>query len=350
MRGFQESHFGGGSFTRISSKQGATMVECRLAVTIFSAGLLVAVPLEGRSQQDYPIRTVRIVVPYPPGGSVDFLARLLSPKLSEALGRQFVVDNRAGGNTIIGTELVARSAPDGYTLLLGATGQITIPHLYRKIPYDAVKDFAPIAGLARSEFLLLTHRSLPVNTVRDLVELAKRRPGELNYATSSTGGPTHLSAVQFEIAAKIKMQQIPYKGGGPAMADLLGGQVQLIFSNPASSLAYVTAGRVKALAVTGNKRLEALPTVPTFTESGVPGVTTINWYALYAPAGTPKPIIDTLAGSMQKITAMPDIKVSLVKQGLDSFDASPEELDRIRRADFVTLGQLIKAADIKLQD
>lgn len=326
------------------------MVGCRLTVTVLIGGLLVFLPQAGRAQQDYPNRTVRIVVPYPPGGSVDFLARLMTPKLTEALGRQFVVDNRAGGNTIIGTELAARSAPDGYTLLLGATGQITIPHLYRKIPYDSINDFAPVAGLARSEFLLLTHRSLPVNTVRELIALAKRRPGELNYATSSTGGPTHLSAVQFELAAKIKMQQIPYKGGGPAMADLLGGQVQLIFSNPASSIAFVTAGRVKALAVTGNKRLETLPQVPTFTESGVPGVTTINWYALYAPAATPKPIIDTLARSMQKITAMADIKAALVKQGLDSFDASPEELDRVRRADFITLGQLIKAGNIKLQD
>lgn len=322
----------------------------RLAAPSLIAGLLVAVPHQSHSQQDYPNRAVRIVVPYPPGGSVDFLARLMSPKLSEALGRQFLVENRPGGNTIIGTELVARAAPDGYTLLLGATGQITIPHLYRKIPYDAINDFAPIAGLARSEFLLLTHRSLPVQSVRELIALAKRRPGELNYATSSTGGPTHLSAVQFEIVAKIRMQQIPYKGGGPAMADLLGGQVQLIFSNPASSIAFVTAGRVRALAVTGDKRLETLPNVPTFKESGVPGVTTINWYALYAPAATPRPIIEMLSRSTQKITAMADIKAALVKQGLDSFNASPEELDRVRRADFVTLGQLIKAADVKLQD
>jgi len=326
------------------------MAQYRLIAYISIIASLVILSDESGAQQDYPNRAVRIVVPYPPGGSVDFLARLMSPKLTEILGRQVVVDNRAGGNTIIGTELVARSTPDGYTLLLGASGQITIPHLYRKIPYDAINDFAPVAGLARSEFLLLAHRSLPVNTVRELVALAKRRPGELNYATSSTGGPSHLSAVRFEIAAKIKMQQIPYKGGGPAMADLLGGQVQLVFSNPASSMAYVNAGRVKALAVTGNKRLETLPNVPTFAESGVPGVTTINWYALYAPAGTPKPIINTLVSSMRKIATMADIKEALAKQGLDSFDASPEELDRIRRADFVTLGQLIKAANIELQD
>jgi tripartite-type tricarboxylate transporter receptor subunit TctC len=322
----------------------------RLGMHALIAGCAVILADESGAQQDYPNRAVRIVVPYSPGGSVDFLARLISPKLTEMLGRQLIIDNRAGGNTIIGTEFVARAAPDGYTLLLGASGQITIPHLYRKIQYDAINDFAPIAGLARSEFLLLAHRSLPVNTVRELIALAKTRPGELNYATSSTGGPTHLSAVQFEMAAKIRMQQIPYKGGGPAMADLLGGQVQLIFSNPASSMAYVTAGRVKALAVTGNKRLEMLPNVPTFAQSGVPGVTTINWYALYAPAGTPNPIVDSLAKSMEKIMAMADIKAALVKQGLDTFNASPAELDRIRRADYLTLGQLIKAANITLQD
>ncbi len=326
------------------------MVEQRLLARFLIASSLACLAFESSAQQDYPSRAVRIVVPYPPGGSVDFVARLTSGKLTEMLGRQIVVDNRGGGNTVIGTELVARSAPDGYTLLLGASGQFTIPHLYRKIGYDAINDFAPIAGIARSEFLLLAHRTLPVNSVRELVDLAKRRPGELNYATSSTGGPTHLTAVQFEIAARIRMQQIPYKGGGPAMADLLGGQVQLVFANPASSIAHVTAGRVKALAVTGSKRLESLPNVPTFAEGGVPGVTTINWYALYAPAGTPKPVVDVLATSMRKLTAMADVKAALVSQGMESFNASPEELDRIRRSDFVTLGQLIKAANIKLED
>ena len=325
-------------------------VQYRLLAHLSIVASVVILADPSSAQQDYPNRTIRIVVPYPPGGSVDYLARLISPRLTEALGRQVAVDNRAGGNTIIGTEFVARSTPDGYTLLLGASGQITIPHLYRKIPYDAINDFAPIAGLARSEFLLLAHPSLPVTTVRDLVALAKRRPGELNYATSSTGGPTHLSAVQFEIAAGIKMQQIPYKGGGPAMTDLLGGQVQLVFANPASSVSYVNAGRVKALAVTGDKRLEALPNVPTFAEGGVPGVTAINWYALFAPANTPKPTINVLMSTLRKIATMADIKAAMVKQGLDSFDASPEELDRIRRADFITLGQLIKAGNITLQE
>lgn len=322
--------------------------------TLFRATLLLTgltcVVGSAPAQQEYPSRAVRVVVPYPTGGSVDFLARLFSPGLNEALGRQFIVDNRGGGNSIIGTDLVAKSPPDGYTLLLAASGMLTIHHMYRKLPFNVINDFAPIAGIARSDFLLLVHPSLPVTTLREFVALAKRRPGELNYATSSTGGPTHLSAVQLEMVAKVKMQQVPYKGGGPAMTDLLGGQIQLVFANPASSMAFIKAGRVKAIAVAGEKRLEMLPEVPTFAEAGVSGVTTINWYAVFAPSNTPRPIIEKLSGALQKITATPDTKSALANQGVESFYAGPEQFDRMRREDLATLGKLIKAADIQSLD
>lgn len=301
-------------------------------------------------QQDYPSRNGRIVVPYPPGGSVDYVGRLFAARLSEAFGRQFVVDNRAGGNSIIGMDIVAKSPPDGYTLLVAAGGQVTIPHLYRKLPFDALNDFAPVAGVAQSQFLLLVHPALPVRTLGDLVALAKKRPGELNYATSSTGGPTHLGAVQFEMAAQIRMQQVPYRGGAPAMTDLLGGQVQLVFANPASSLGFIHGRKVKALAVTGDKRLEVLPDVPTFAEARVPDVTITNWYAVTAPAGTPKPVIDKLSAVLLRFTNMPDVKAALSKQGLDGFSANAEQLDRLRRNDFAEHGKLIKAAKIPPMD
>lgn len=327
------------------------MVRLFTAVTrMLTIGLLAALAGAVAAQQDYPNRPIRIVVPYPPGGSNDFLARLFAPKLTEILGRQIVVDNRGGGNTIIGTEIVAKSAPDGYTLLLAGSAQVAVPHLYRNIPYDTINDFMPIAGIARSEFLLVVHPSLPVKTVRDLIALAKNRPGELNYATSSTGGPTHLGAVQFEMLTGVKMQQVPYKGGGPAMLDLVSGQVQLGFANPAGSVPFVKAGRLRAIAVTGENRLETLPQVPTFAESGLPGLALRNWYAITAPAGAPKAIIDKLAAAILKISAMPDIKAAITRQGLDSFSATSEQVDAIRREDMVTVAKVIKAANIRMQD
>jgi tripartite-type tricarboxylate transporter receptor subunit TctC len=318
------------------------------AVTRVSlAGLLVAFAGAVSAQQDYPVKPIRIVVPYPPGASNDFLARLFSPKLTDLLGAQVLVDNRGGGNTIIGNEAVAKSPPDGYTLLLAGSSQISIPHLYRHLPYDNINDFTPVAGIARSEFMLVVHPSMPVNTVRDLVALAKKKPGAIDYASSSTGGGTHLAAVQLEMVAGIKLQQVPYKGGGPAVADLLGGHVQVAFANPATVVPLIRAGRLKGIAITGDKRLESLPQVPTFTESGLPGLALRNWYAISAPAATPKTVIDKLAGAVQKATAMPETKTAIVKQGMESFYATPEQVDVIRREDNVTYAKLIKAANIK---
>lgn len=326
------------------------MVKLFTAVTrMFAAGLLMALAGAAAAQQDYPIKPIRIVVPYPPGGSNDYLARLYGPKLTEILGPQILVDNRGGGNTIIGNDVVAKSAPDGYTLLLAGSAQIAIPHLYRSIPYDTINDFAPIAGIARSEFILTVHPSLPVRTVRDLIDLAKKRPGALDYASSSTGGATHLAAVLFEMLAGVRMQQVPYKGGGPAMADLVGGHVQLAFANPAGVMPFVKAGRVRAIAVTGDKRLEALPQIPTFAESGLPGLALRNWYAITAPARTPQAVTDKLSTAILKVAAMPDVKAAIIKQGLDTFSATAEQVDAIRREDMVAVGKIIKAANITMQ-
>jgi len=315
---------------------------------MFAAALLVGFACAAFAQQDYPSKPIRIVVPYPPGGSNDFLARLLGPRITESLGVQVVVDNRGGGNTIVGNDAVAKAAPDGYTLLLAGSSHVFIPHLYRKLPYDTLNDFTVVAGIARGELLLVVHPSLPVTTARDLVALAKKNPGALNYAVSSTGGPTHLVAVQFEMVTGTKMQQVPYKGGGPALTDLVGGHVQLAFGTPATYVPLIRTGKLRAIAVTGEKRLEALPQLPTFTESGLPGLALRNWYAISAPAATPKAPIDKLSTAIQKVTAMPDVKAAIVKQGMESFYGTPEQVDVMRRDDNPTVAKIIKAANIKL--
>ncbi len=317
-------------------------------VQVFSASWMMAVAGIAAAQADYPSKPIRIVVAYPPGGSNDFLARLFGPKLTEIFSRQVVIDNRGGGNTIIGTDLVAKSAPDGYTLLLSGSATNSVPYLYRNVPFDVVRDFVPIAGIARSEFMLVVHPSLPVTTVRELIDLARKKPGELNYATSSTGGPTHLGLLQFELLTGVKMQQVPYKGGGPAMTDLVGGQVQLGFANPSGAVAMVKGGRLRGIAVTGEKRLEALPQVPTFTESGLPGLVLRNWYAITAPAGPPKIVVEKLAAAAMKISTMPDVRAAITKQGLDSFTATAAQMDVVRKEDMAIVGKIIKAANIKM--
>ena len=326
------------------------MFQLRSLLIAFAAGLAVAGSATALAQQAYPVRPVRIVVPYPPGGSVDFLARLYGPKLTDALGRQFVIDNRPGGNTVIGNELVAKANPDGYTLLVAGGGQISIALMYRNIPYDVIKDFAPIAGIARSEFVLVVNPGLPVNTVADLIALAKKRPGELNYGTSSTGGPTHLAPVQFEMLTGTRLQQVPYKGAGPAMIDLVGGQIQLGFANPAGSVGFVRSGKLRAIAVTGEKRIDAMPDVPTFAEAGVPGLSMRNWYSLTGPAGMPQAVVNKLAAAVLKAAAMPEVKAAIVKQGLEVFAASASEIDTIRRDDLAMISKLIKAANIRPLD
>jgi tripartite-type tricarboxylate transporter receptor subunit TctC len=313
-----------------------------------AAALLASVATAATAQQEYPSKPIRIVVPYPPGGSNDFLARLMGPKITELLGAQVVVDNRGGGNTIVGNDAVAKSAPDGYTLLLAGSSHVFIPHMYRNIPYDTLNDFTVVAGIARGELLLVVHPSLPVTNARDLVALAKKNPGAINYAVSSTGGPTHLVAVQFEMVTGTKMQQVPYKGGGPALTDLVGGHVQVAFGTPATYVPLIRTGKLRAVAVTGDKRLEALPQMPTFTESGLPGVALRTWYVINAPAATPKPAIEKLTGAIQKIVALPDIGVAMSKQGLDPYYAPPEAANAARREDSAVAAKLIKAANITL--
>jgi tripartite-type tricarboxylate transporter receptor subunit TctC len=298
------------------------------------------------AQQAYPNKPIRIIVPFPPGASNDILGRLVGKKLTDSLGVQTIIDNRAGGSTIIGASAVAKSPPDGYTLLVTSSTHVITPLLI-PAPYDAIKDFAPVATLDRSDYLLVVHPALPANTLKEFIALAKARPGQINYASSATGSGNHLSAELLALRTGIKMQHVPYKGGGPAVVDLMAGQVQMFFNSPSSTLPYVRQGKLKALAVTGETRFPALPKVPTFTEAGLPNFDVKSWHALLGPAGLPRPIIDVLAAEVAKIMAMPDTVERLTSFGLTPFISTPEQLATMMREETTRFAAVIKTANIK---
>jgi len=309
---------------------------------------LAAFAAAAPAQQAYPNKPIRIIVPFPPGASNDILARLVGKKLTDSLGVQTIIDNRAGGSTIIGASAVAKSPPDGYTLLVTSSTHVITP-LLLSTPYDAVKDFSPIATLDRSDYLLVVHPALPANNLKEFIALAKARPGQINYASSAQGSGSHLSAELLAMRTGIKMQHVPYKGGGPAVIDLMAGQVQMFINSPSSMLPYVQQGRLKALAVTGETRFPALPKVPTFTESGLPNFEVKSWHALLGPAGVPRPIIDVLAAEVARIMAMPDTIERLTSLGLTAFISTPEQLAEMMRAETTRFAAVIKAANIKAE-
>ena len=319
------------------------------AVTrIATAFLLLAIAVSAAAQQAYPNKPIRFITPYAPGGSTDFIVRLFGQKLTESWGQQVLVDNRPGGNTIIGSEALVKSPPDGYTIMLAGTPHVVNPSML-STPYDAIKDFAPVATVTSNETILVVHPSVPANTLQELIALAKARPGQLNYATSSTGGPTHLAAEFFNILAGVKTQHIPYKGGGPAVTDLIGGQVQLMFAIPSNVVAHVKSGRLRGIVVTGESRLSALPLVPTATEAGLVGFNVKTWYGILAPAATPKAIIDKMSAEVSRILALPDTKERLDSQGFAPFVSTPEQFGAMLKADILKYARIIKDADIKTE-
>lgn len=317
---------------------------------ILSACVLLALVGSASAQQSFPGKPIRFIIPYAPGGSTTIMARLVGQKLADSWGQQVLVDNRPGGNTIIGSEAVAKSAPDGYTILLAGSVHVTNPSLYASIPYDAVRDFAPITTVAISEYILVLHPSLPANDLQEFIALAKSKPGLLNYGSSSTGGPTHLAPVLFEMLSGIKLQHIPYKGGGPAIVDLIGGQVQLAFANPANVISHVKTGKLKAIAVSGESRLTALPGVMTFTEAGLHGFSAGTWFGILAPVATPRAIIDKYSAEIARILSLPELKEKLDSQGAAPFASTPEQFAALIRSELVRYAKIIKAADIKLDN
>jgi tripartite-type tricarboxylate transporter receptor subunit TctC len=300
------------------------------------------------AQTAYPTKVVRFITPFPPGGSLDPLTRMSAQKLSELWGQPSVVENRPGGNSIIGTQAAARAAPDGYTLLVVGTPHVINPSLF-PTPYDAIKDFAPIATIARSRQLLVVNPSLPVSSVKEVIALAKARPGQLNYGSSGTGNTNHLAGELFCTLAGIKMTHIPYKGAGPALTDLIGGQLQLSFHVPISALPHVLSGRLKALATTGESRIPAAPNVPTFAEAGMPGFDLQGWTGMLAPAGTPKAIVDKISADMSRVLAMPDVVERLTNQGQDPYVSTPEQFDSLLKSELARYAKIIKDANIKVE-
>lgn len=307
-----------------------------------------AISANAGAQQAYPNRAIRIVSPYTAGGSSGNQARLLARKLNESWGQPVIVDDRPGGNTIIGSEFVAKAAPDGYTLLWQTSAHISNPHLFRT-PYDAIKDFAPVATFSSTEQLLVLHPSVPAENLQQFIALAKSKPGSLNYASSGIGGIPHLSAELFSNMTGAKIQHVPYKGVSQATTDLIAGQVQLAFQSTVSAIQFVQSGKLKALAVSGDKRLSALPDVPTFAQAGLTGFDARFWFGIFAPAGTPREIVDKLSAEVARVLAMPDIKAYLAAQGLDPFVTTPDQYATVLKVDSEKYEKLIKANDIKAE-
>jgi tripartite-type tricarboxylate transporter receptor subunit TctC len=318
------------------------------AARLLLAGWLAVFAVAAFCQTAYPTRPIRIVSPYAPGGGNTIMARLVAQKLTEAWGQQVIVDNRPGGNTIIGTEIVARSAPDGYNFLLAGSGHVLVP-LVLKTPYDPIRDFAPVATVGKQENILVASPSAPFNDLRQMIAVAKAKPGQLNYATYGSGTTSHLATELLCQMAGIRMQHIPYKGAGPAIIDLLGGQVQVFLSTPAPVIPQIQAGKLKGIAISGERRAAAVPNLPTFAEAGLPGFEAKGWYGVAAPAGTPNAIIDKVSAVIAAMLATPDIKSTLNAQGVEPFVSTPEQFAALMKADTARWLKVLKAGNIKLE-
>ena len=312
-------------------------------VLITAACVMTTLPAGfAQAQTDaYPSKPVRLISPFPPGGSVDLVARLISPRLSESLGQQVVVDNRSGASGTIGTEAVARAAPDGYTLLVNTLPLVTNPFMY-KVSYDMLNDFTAILQLSSSPSLLAVHPSLPVRSVRDLLALAKSRPGALHYASAGAGTNPHIAGELFNLLGKVNIVAVHFKGGGPGLVATISGEVGVTFTNFAETSGYVKAGRLRALAVSGAKRSAAMPETPTIAEAGLPGYEFVAWHGIVAPRGTPQAIVALLNDRVRKTLAAPDVARRFAEMGLEIVANSPEEFSAHLKSEMKKWGRVIK--------
>jgi tripartite-type tricarboxylate transporter receptor subunit TctC len=298
--------------------------------------------------QAFPAKLVRVIVPFPPGGANDIVARIVLPKVSEQMGQSFVIENRAGAGGTIGSAVVAQSKPDGYTLLIQtAASHVSNPHLYSKLPYDALRDFVGVSPLARVVSVLTVHPSLPARSVKEFIALAQKRPNEILHGHSGYGSFTHMNGVLFESRAGIRMTHVPFKGGGPAVIALVSGETQAQVAAIGELIAYIRTNRVRALGVSSTERVAQLPDVPTIADT-LPGYESWTWVSVFAPAGTPKAIIDRLNAELGKAMSDPDVAAKLSAQTLDPAHRPPEELDRRLRADYETIGKLFREFNVKL--
>ena len=302
------------------------------------------------SAQDFPSRPIRLVVPYPPGGPTDVVGRIYANKLTELLGQPVVVENRAGANGNIAAQLVAKSPGDGYTLFLHSTSMVVNPLLYKNIGYDPIADFTPVSLIFDYKLVVVVHPSFPATTMAELVAAAKAKPGTIAYASAGGGGaPTHLSVEMFKQIAGIDLVHIPYQGGAPAVNDLLGGHVQMMFNNPTQSLPYIKTGKLRALATTGSQRMAQAPELPTVAELGYPGFDVGTWFALWGPAGVPPNVVAKLNAAIVRAAAMADVKEQLFAQGLNSIASSAAELAAYQQSEQARWGKVIKNVGIKVE-
>lgn len=319
------------------------------AVSCFVAAALLMMPAGAALAQTYPAKPLRMVVPFPAGGATDIVGRLIAQKLSEAWGQQVIVDNRGGAGGTLGSDIAAKSAPDGHTILVATSSTHAIaPSLYARLPYDPVRDFAPVTLLASATILLAVHPSVPAKNVRELIALGKKQPQALSFASSGNGGISHLVGEHFKSVSGIQMLHVPYKGDTPALVDLVSGQVSLMFGTAVSFLPYVKSGRLNALAVTNPRRSPIVPAVPTVAESGLPGFEALQWFGIFAPAGTSKEIVAKLNGEIVKILRMPDVRDRLSGLGADVVGNTPEQFAAFQKADTAKWARIVKESGAKI--
>ena len=314
---------------------------------LMGLGLLGALPLGWAQTAGYPSRAVRMVVPFPPGGPTDVLARIVATKLGERFGQAFAIDNKAGSSGMMGSVDVVKAAPDGYTLLGNASIHVINPSLYPKISFDALADFTPITQLAHVPLILVVNNDLPVRSVKELIAYAKANPGKLNFASSGNAAAPHLAGESFKLAAGIDMQHVPYKGSAPALTDLIGGQVQLMFDSMPSAMPFVKAGKLRPLAVTTANRSLAVPDLPTVAEAGVPGYDISTWYGLWGPKGLSKEVTDKLANEVARILKLPDVKERYAALGAEPVGNSPEEFAAYCKSELLKWAKVVKDSGAK---
>jgi tripartite-type tricarboxylate transporter receptor subunit TctC len=330
----------------MNSLRGARPSARRLSVlnaALYAASALVIVAATGAHAQTYPVKPVRVITPWPPGGLTDVAGRLVFAKISESLGQQFVIENRAGATGSIGADVVAKAPPDGYTLMVHSASHISNAYTYPKLPYDTFRDFTPVGLLVAQTGLLVVHPSLPVKTVKDLISLARARPDQLLYASSGGGSFSHMAFALLNSMTNTKMVHVPYKGGGQATTAVVSGESQMLAGTPAAVLTQLQQKRLRLLAVTSDTRLKQFPDTPTIAESGVPGYEFRGWVAVFAPAGTPKPIVDRLNAEIKKVLERPDNKLD----ALEPWYMTPEQTQARMRADYEKYGKIFKIIGTK---
>lgn len=318
-------------------------------IRTFAVTLLLVVTGSASAQEQYPVRTVRIVIPYPPGGGTDLQGRPMAQKLTEKWGQSAVIDNRGGAGGMVGAEIVAKSKPDGYTILMCASGEVSLNvALFPKMPYDPERDLIPVTQLSISPLVLVVHPSLPARSAREFIALAKKRPGEIAYASSGAGGPHHIAGEWMKLLAKINIIHVPYKGGGPQLADVMGGHVHSGFIALPVVAPHVKSGKIRVLAVTTAKRSQTLPAVPSLSESGVAGLDVAQWWGVMVPAGTPGPIIAKLNTDFVALTKLPDIRARMAELGAEPIGSTAAQFGETIRLDIAKYRKIVKEAKISI--